>query len=99
VTISATNATAPDATQNFTLTVVRQNQTISFAGPAGQAFTATPVALIASASSVAKRCHSASSTPAVCGVSGKQCNTDLRPEPAPLPRRNPATAPITRQRT
>ena len=69
VTISATNATAPDATQNFTLTVVKVSQTISFDGPASQNFAAAAVSLTATATSSLTVAF-ASDTPAVCSVSG-----------------------------
>lgn len=69
VTFTAANGTQPDATQNFTLTVARLNQTISFVAPPTQSFTLTPYNLTASATS-GLAVTFASNTPAVCQASG-----------------------------
>jgi len=69
VTITASNGNLPNATQNFTLTVARANQTISFTGPANQNFSSTPIALSATATSSLTVVFT-SATPAVCSVTG-----------------------------
>ncbi len=50
ITVTATG-TAPAANQGFTLVVNKSGQTINFTGPGAQAFSATPVALTATATS------------------------------------------------
>ena len=69
ITLTATSATAPPATQNITLTVAKANQTITFAGPGAQSFSATPVAISATATSTLAVTFS-STTLAVCSVAG-----------------------------
>ncbi len=68
ITITATG-TPPAATQAFTLTISRGNQTITFGAIAGQPFNASPIALAATSSSALAVTFS-STTPAVCTVSG-----------------------------
>ena len=67
-TIVATG-TAPAATQAFTLTVNKANQTITFGPIANQPFNASPIALSATSTSALPVTFS-SSTPSVCTVSG-----------------------------
>ena len=69
LTITASNGNLPNATQSFTLTVARANQTISFTGPANQAFSSTPIAISATATSSLAVVFT-SATPAVCSVAG-----------------------------
>lgn len=69
LTITAANGTLPNATQNFTLTVARLNQNITFGGPGGQNFSATPVPLSATADS-GLTVSFTSATPSVCSVAG-----------------------------
>lgn len=65
--ITAANGIAPAATQNFTLSVRKSSQFITFTGPASQTFNATPIALAASAASSLLVAFS-SITPGVCSV-------------------------------
>ena len=71
LTITAANGALPNATQNFTLTVARLNQNITFGGPGGQSFSATPVPLSATADS-GLTVSFASATPSVCSVAGTE---------------------------
>jgi hypothetical protein len=72
LTITATNAIPPDATQAFTLTVAKAAQTITFGAQAGQPFTAgaifalSPVATASSGLAVSY----SSTTPTICSISG-----------------------------
>ena len=68
VTITATG-TPPAATQSFTLTISKGNQTINFGPIVNQPFNASPIALTATATSTLAVTY-ASSTPAVCSISG-----------------------------
>lgn len=69
VTITATSTTMPAAMQSFTLTVQKANQIILFTGPASRPFSATPIALNATATSGLAASFS-SNTPSVCTVAG-----------------------------
>ncbi len=69
LTVTASNGNLPNATQSFTLTVAKANQTISFTGPANQNFSPTPIALSATATS-ALAVSFTSATPTVCSISG-----------------------------
>src|SRR5262249_33710373 len=68
ITFSATSSSGTTA-QAFHLTVQKAGQTITFAGPASQPFSATPIALSATATSGLVITFS-TSTPGVCTVSG-----------------------------
>jgi hypothetical protein len=61
--------TAPPAIQSFTLTVIKQDQTIVFAPASPVLFTASPLSLTATASSGLAVSFS-TPTPAVCAVAG-----------------------------
>ena len=68
LTITA-SGTAPPASQPFTLTVAKANQTISFVGPAAQNFSAVLLPISATASSTLAVTFT-SMTPLVCSVNG-----------------------------
>jgi uncharacterized repeat protein (TIGR01451 family) len=59
----------PDATQNFTLTVAKRNQTVNFTDPADTTFGSGNVALVSAPTSGLGVSY-VSLTPAVCGTSG-----------------------------
>lgn len=67
--LGATNGVVPDASQMFTLTVAKANQTITFTGPATQNFSTALVPLTATASSGLGVVFT-TATPGVCTVAG-----------------------------
>ena len=70
LTVSATNGVPPNATQSFTLTVQKRNQTIAFQAPASpQYFNTSPVPLSAYASSMLPVSF-VSNSASVCTISG-----------------------------
>lgn len=69
LTLGASNAVVPDASQAFTLTVAKADQTIAFTGPANQTFSIVPIPLTATATS-ALTVGFSSSTASVCTVAG-----------------------------
>lgn len=64
----------PDATQNFTLTVAKRNQTITFNNPGAQNFSPSTIGLTAT-SSLGLTVTLTSNTPAVCTLSGFNLTT------------------------
>jgi hypothetical protein len=70
LTFTATNGNAPDTTQNFTLTVQKANQAISFAPLANKIFGASPFAVSATTTAAGLTVAFASATPSTCSVAG-----------------------------
>jgi Dockerin type I domain/Fibronectin type III domain/Putative Ig domain len=68
-TITASNGTAPDASQSFSIAIAKANQTINFANPGAQTFSTSVLTLSASATS-GLTVTFASTTLSVCTVSG-----------------------------
>jgi Dockerin type I domain/Fibronectin type III domain/Putative Ig domain len=68
-TITASNGTAPNASQSFSITIAKANQTINFANPGAQTFSTSVLTLSATATS-GLAVTFASTTSSVCTVSG-----------------------------
>lgn len=68
--LTAASTTAPNANQTLVITIAKGTRTINFTDPADRAFSATPVALVATTTPAGGTVIFTTTTPTICSVSG-----------------------------